>query len=68
MSKKFRCILGFHRNKRIGTQSVHGILYDMCPPMRDINRCEDCGEITFFYYDISFNGRDDLSLDWQPKT
>ena len=67
--RKIRCGLGFHRNKILGTQTVHGIIdgFSMTPPMRDVNKCEDCGKITFFYYDVSYSRKDNLFLDWQPK-
>lgn len=67
--RKIRCVLGLHRNKILLTQSAHGIVHEfsMSPPMRDVNRCEDCGKITFFYYDISLSRKDNLFLEWQPN-
>ncbi len=67
--KNYKCKLGLHRYKTIGTQYARNIVggFSMVQLMRVVKKCEICGKIHFDGCDISTNAHLDKTIDWYPK-
>lgn len=67
--KNWKCILGIHNYKYFTTQHARNVVdgFSMSPLTRDIKKCNKCGKVRVYGYDISTDAHNDKTLNWQPK-